>query len=135
MPAPVLVQTREGRYSVLQAELPDHGLVNLGVLLSDPQSNVFGLRLRRDLSTLAEDEDLEVFEALADDLEAKAREMGAEKLFGYLENTLSGTLRITDRRPVVVEDFSRALDRLYRENVQSKVLEFRTHLPLYSLKA
>jgi hypothetical protein len=33
-----------------------------------------------------------------------------------------------------VEDFSRALDRLYRQHVPSKVLEFRTHLPRYSLQ-
>ncbi len=34
-----------------------------------------------------------------------------------------------------MEDFGRALDRLYRKNVQSNVLEFRTHLPRYSLRA
>ena len=59
--------------------------------------------------------------------------MGAEKLFEYLESNLSGAIRITDREEVLVEDFDRALDRLYRKNVPSNVLEFRTHLPKYSL--
>jgi phage repressor protein C with HTH and peptisase S24 domain len=35
---------------------------------------------------------------------------------------------------VMVEDFDRALNRLYRQHVQSKVLEFRTHLPRYALR-
>jgi phage repressor protein C with HTH and peptisase S24 domain len=34
-----------------------------------------------------------------------------------------------------VDDFGRALDRLYLKNVQSNVLQFRTHLPRYSLRA
>jgi|SRR5579871_2961777 len=135
MPAPALVQTREGQYSVLQADLPGRGLVNVGVLLVDAQRDALYVRLRRDLSMLAEEDDLDVLEALADDLDAKAREMGAEQLLDYLENTLSATLQITDRRAVMVEDFDRALGRLYRENVRSEVLQFRTHLPLYTLRA
>ena len=65
----------------------------------------------------------------------RREEMGAEKLFDYLESNLSGAIRVTDREEVQVEDFGRALDRLYLKNVQSNVLEFRTHLPRYSLRA
>ena len=36
---------------------------------------------------------------------------------------------------MLVDDFDRTVDRLYRKNVQSNVLEFRTHLPRFSLKA
>ena len=137
MPA-TAIATRRGQYSLLQADLPGHGLVNLGVLLQDPESDTLLVRFRRDLDTLVpedhDEEDLEVLTALADDLSAKAEEMGAERLFEYLESTLSASLRITARQPVMVEDFSRAVDRLYRQNVQSKVLEFRTHLPRYSLQ-
>jgi SOS-response transcriptional repressor LexA len=129
-------RTELGKYSVVQAEMPEHSLVNVGVLLEDPASDALHLRFRRDLATLVNDqEDREVLEALAADLAAKAREMGTGKLFDYLEATLSGAIRITDRAEVLVEDFSRALDRLYRKNVQSNVLQFRTHLPLYSLRA
>ena len=110
------------------------GVVNLGVLLQNPESDTLLVRFRRDLESLADEEDLEVLAGLAEDLSAKAQEMGAGRLFEYLESTLSGTVRITDREPVLVEDFSRALDRLYRQNVPSKVLEFRTHLPRYSLQ-
>jgi len=118
----------------MQADLPGQGLVNLGVLLEDPQSNALHLRFRRDMDSLVDEEDLEVLEGLSHDLARKSGELGAQKLFEYLEGTLSTSVRITDREQVSVEDFSRALDRLYRQHVPSKVLEFRTHLPRYSLQ-
>jgi SOS-response transcriptional repressor LexA len=130
-----MLQTRTGRFSIVQAELPGHGLVNLGVLLQDQQSDALHLRFRRDMDSLVDEEDLEVFKALSDDLARKSGELGAGKLLEYLEGTLSTSVRVTDREPVSVEDFSRALDRLYRQHVPSQVLEFRTHLPRYSLRA
>jgi hypothetical protein len=81
-----------------------------------------------------DEDDLGVFRALAEDLQRKAAEMGTERLLEYLESTLSGTLQITDREPVIAEDFQRAVDRLYRQHVESSVLKFRTHLPRYSLQ-
>ncbi len=127
------MESRLGRYSVVQAETPD--LVNIGVLLEDPQTDSLRLRFRRDLEAMADEEELEVLAALPDDLARKADEMGAGKLFEYLESNASNAIRVTDREEVVIDDFSRALDRLYRKNVQSNVLEFRTHLPRYSLRA
>lgn len=135
-PIPAAIsETLIGRYSIVQADTPEHGLVNLGVLLQDPKSNSLRLRFRRDLASLIDEEDLDVFGALAGDLARKADEMGAEKLFEYLESNLSGSIRVTDREDVLVEDLARALDRLYLKNIQSNVLEFRTHLPRYSLRA
>ncbi len=135
MSATAAVLTQLGKYSIVQAELPRHGLVNLGVLLQDTLSDSLHLRFRRDMDLLAKEEDLEVLAALADDLAGKAGEMGAEKLFEYLEATLSGTLLVTDREPALVEDFGRAVERLYRQHVQSSVMPFKTHLPRYSLRA
>jgi phage repressor protein C with HTH and peptisase S24 domain len=116
-------------------DTPEHGLVNLGILLQDPGTDSLRLRFRRDLESLVEEEDLEVLAAFATDLDQKAQEWGAEKLFEYLESNLSNAIRITDREELLVDDFDRAVDRLYRKNVQSNVLEFRTHLPKYSLRA
>ena len=132
------VETRSAQFAIVQAELPGQDVVNLGVLLEDAESDAMYLRFRRDLETLVSDEDdddLEVLSSLADDLEHKAQEMGASALFEYLEATLSNTIRVTDREPVLVENFGRAVDQLYRKHVKSNVLEFRTHLPRYSLKA
>ena len=127
------LQTQTGRYSIVQADVPGHGLVNLGVLLQDPQSDALHLRFRRDLDSLVE-EDLEVLEGLSDDLSRKASELGADRLFEYLESTLSASIRVTNREQILVDDFARAVDRLYRKHVPTKVLEFRTHLPRYSLQ-
>jgi len=132
--ASAAIPTRRGQFSIVQAELPGLGVVNLGVLLRDPETDTLFVRFRRDMDSLADEEDLETLAALADDLNAKATEMGAERLFDYLENTLSASIRITDRSAVLVDDFSRAVDRLYRQHVQSNVREFRTHLPRYSLQ-
>jgi phage repressor protein C with HTH and peptisase S24 domain len=128
------LHTRSGRYCVVQAETAEQGLVNVGVLLEDPETDSLRLRFRRDLASLAE-EDLDVLNALADDLAQKAQELGADKLFEYLESNLSNAIRVTDREDVLVDNFDRALDRLYLKNVQSNVLEFQTHLPRYSLRA
>src|ERR1700730_2181618 len=96
--------SRFAKYSVVQTETLDRDLVNIGVLLQDPQSDALRLRFRRDMESLAplviNDEGLDVLHALADDLARKAEEMGAEKLFDYLESSLSGALRITDREEV-----------------------------------
>jgi SOS-response transcriptional repressor LexA len=127
------LQTQTGRYSIVQADVPGHGLVNLGVLLQDPQSDALHLRFRRDLDSLVE-EDLEVLEGLSDDLSRKASELGADRLFEYLESTLSASIRVTNREQILVDDFARAVDRLYRKHVPTRVLEFRTHLPRYSLQ-
>jgi SOS-response transcriptional repressor LexA len=129
------MQSQFGKYCIVTADTPADGMVKIGVLLQDPESDSLRLRFRRDLESLAEEEDREVLLALAGDLAAKAQDLGAEKLFEYLESNLSGAIRVTDREEVLVEDFARALDRLYLKNVQSNVLEFRTHLPRYSLRA
>ncbi len=133
--ADTLVETQAGRYSLLQAELAGAGLTTIGVLLEDPASDRLYLKFRRDFDAVADAEDAEVLNALADDLRSKAYEMGAERLLSLLEDTLSNTIRLTDRQPVLVEDFPRSVERLYRQHVQPKVLEFRTHLPRYSLAA
>ncbi len=129
---PTLANTRAARYSLLMVELPGRESVTAGVLLEDPAIDRVYIRLRRDWERLAP-EDAEVLAELEDDLSAKAAEEGAAKFFARLEDTLSNTIRVSDRREAIVEDFPRALARLYREHVQSEVQPFVTHLPRYSL--
>ena len=134
MSASAVVATNVGKYAVVSAELPGQGEVNLGILLQEPGGSV-RVRFRRDMETLAEGDDLDVLSELAEDLARKAEEFGGDALFEYLEATLSDAVRVTDRERVMVEDFDRALERLYRQHVQSNVLPFRTHLPRYTLRA
>jgi phage repressor protein C with HTH and peptisase S24 domain len=117
---------------IITLELPGAGQMKAGVLLEDPATNRLWLRLRRDWEEFAAEE-AEVLAALECDLAAKAQELGAKALLEYLEDSLSNVVLLTDRREILVDDFERALSRLYREHVQSTVRPFVTHLPRYSL--
>ncbi|MDP8980762.1 MAG: S24 family peptidase [Acidobacteriota bacterium] len=130
-------QTKQTRYSLLTLELPGRDPAPLAVLLEDPQAGRLYLRFRRDLDALADDpEQLEYLRLLPADLEAKARDLGVKAFFGWMEDTLSGALRATDRMPAdLMGTLERTLDRLYRRHVPATVLEFKTHLPRYTLRA
>jgi SOS-response transcriptional repressor LexA len=123
--------THRARLWLLQLELPSRPPVHAGILLIDPSSDRLYIRMRRDWEAIAPEE-AEVLELLEADLTKKSAEMGAVPLIEHLENSLSNILRITEPREVVVEDFERALGRLYRENVPTNV-QRETHLPRYSL--
>jgi SOS-response transcriptional repressor LexA len=127
-----VLTTQHAKYMLISLELPGAGPLNAGVLLEDPATDRLWLRLRRDWEDLAPEES-EVLEAIEYDLAAKAQELGAKELLRYLEDTLSNVLLVTDRREILVDDFERVLARLYRENVQSTIRPFVTHLPRYSL--
>ena len=130
--ASTVVNTGAARYSLLMVELPGQETITAGVLLEDPATDRVHIRLRRDWERIDPDE-AEVLAFLEDDLLARAAEEGATKFFARLEDTLSNTIRVSDRREAMVEDFPRALARLYREHVRSEAQPFVTHLPRYSL--
>jgi len=130
--AGTVANTRSARYSLLTVELPGQESVTAGVLLEDPATDRVHIRLRRDWESIDPDE-AEVLAFLEDDLLSQAADEGASKFFAHLEDTLSNTIRVGDRREAMVEDFPRALARLYREHVRSEAQPFVTHLPRYSL--
>jgi SOS-response transcriptional repressor LexA len=136
MPAAPAIATARGEFVLVEAAVAGMQPDIIGVLLLDPQQNTLYPRFRRDWTELfRDDEDVEYFSALEDDLRGKANELGAGSLLGWLEDTLSHGLRVTDREAVLVEDWNRSLARLYNRHVTPKVLPFRTHLPLYSARA
>ena len=124
--------TQLARLSILQLEMPGNAPVSAGVLLEDPANNRLYLRLRRDWDVIAPSE-AEVLSELESDLAAKTRDLGAARVLDQLQDTLSNTLTISTPREVLVEDFDRAVLRLYRELIHTTVRPFVTHLPLYSL--
>jgi phage repressor protein C with HTH and peptisase S24 domain len=128
-----LAVTQSAAYSLLTLALPDAEPVTIGVLLLDATRNQLHLRLRRDWQKIAPEEVIAVLEVTEADLAQKSIELGGIKMMDDLEGSLSNVLRISDRRETMVEDFDRALNRLYRQHVQSTVEQYRTHLPLYSL--
>ncbi len=127
-----VLTTQHSSYMIISLELPGASPLNAGVLLEDPSTDRLWVRLRRDWDEFVPEE-AEVLAAMEYDLAAKAQELGAKELFRYLEDTLSNVLVVQNRGEVLVDDFERALARLYRENVQATVRPFVTHLPRYSL--
>lgn len=128
------IATSAARYALLTVDLVGRGSTPAGILLEDVQNNVLYIRLRKDWVTIADEEETEVLSLLEDDLTAKAREMGASQLLSWLEENASLSIAVTNRESVLVEDFPRALNRLYRQHVPSQVHAFQTHLPRYSLQ-
>jgi len=138
MPASVIPirGNREGEYVVLEVCLPGRATRPIGVLLVDPATDRGWLRLRERFDDLAEPEDAEVLDALADDLGRRLAEAGTAALLAWMEDSLSNTLRVTDRQTVRVDAFSRVLDQLYDRSVDKIPIQpFHTHVPLYSLRA
>src|SRR5882724_4963996 len=129
--------TQPAEFSLLQLALPAKAPLNIGILLLNTATDHLYKKLLRDWSSIADPANLEVLERLDQDFEAKIGELGGNAFLHSLEDTLSNTLLITDRREVgAVSDFRTALHRLFEEHVQrTEVIPFVTHVPLYSLRA
>jgi SOS-response transcriptional repressor LexA len=134
-----MLATSRAEYSILELCLPGRPAEKFGVLLLDPATDSLYQKLREENG--ADPDDAEVLAALANDIQAKAREMGAAELLALFEDSLSNTLRMSDRRATIVRSFPAALDRLYALHVlgtpreTGQVVPFATHAPLYSLRA
>lgn len=138
MPAGVVSITgrREGVYALLDLCLPGRPSQTIGVLLVDPATGRGWTRFRRTFDDIADPEDCEVLEALGEHLRGILAEKGGEACLAWLEDTLSSALRVSDRQTVHVDAFTRALDALYARHVEPIPVEpYRTHLPLYSMRA
>jgi len=133
MPASVVTMKgrREGVYVVLEAVLPGQAATPVGVLLVDPEADRGWLRMRHDFA-----EGDEVLEATEDHLRQLMAEDGAAAVLNWLDDTASNAIRVSDRQSVQVDAFSRVVERLYSEHVVPiEVQQFRTHVPLFSLRA
>ncbi len=121
-------------YLILQAAFPGRNPENVGVLLSDSVAGT-SHRFRRDWDEIAHDpEDIEYLEHLPQFLAQLSDEMGP-KLLDWLEENGSNFLRPSGRELVIMDRPDRTLRRLYDRHVAPKVLPFRTHLPMYTLRA
>lgn len=129
---------RRGEYVLLQLALPGRPVHDVGVLLvdADPDSRRHALRLRSHWDDLADPEDAALLAALGRDLADKIAETGARGLLESWEDSLSHVLRVSERQAVDVDSFARVADRLFEGHVEKAPVEkFRTHLPLYTLRA
>ena len=83
------------QYSVLSIQrLRGRGSVPIGVILLDPAKDMLWGRFREDLAEIADEDELDVLEGMADMIATRAREEGATRLFHGLLDTLSNYVRI-----------------------------------------
>lgn len=123
-----------GHYTLLQAALPGAPPENIGVLLVDETGSAY-VKIRRDLRSIADEDDAEYLDALQFDLKQKASELGGRSLLNWLVENASNFLRVSDPEETSVGWPEADLRRLYSENVHARVLPFQTHLPVYTLAA
>jgi SOS-response transcriptional repressor LexA len=137
MPATVVpIDARLGEFALLGLALPGEPEHAIGVLLLDSAGDRLFLRLRSHFDDLAGPEDVEYLSHLEDDLRRQMDQMGAGRFLASLENSLSHFLRIGEREQVAVHSFQHTLERLFARHVETPAIQpFRTHLPLYSLRA
>lgn len=128
------IQCRAAEFLLLQVCPPGGRPENAGVLLLDGESGELQWRFRRDWEEVADTEDLDVLLELDGMISAWERDLGGAGVLAQLGDA-SGFLRVGERRAVGVHSLTGSLNRLYRENVQPKVLPFRTHLPQFSARA
>lgn len=127
-----------GEYVLLQLALPGQPVHDVGVLLvdADPDSGRHALRLRSRWEDLAGAEDASYLAALHRDFQDKIAELGARRLLESWEDSLSHVLRVSEREAVAVDSFLRVADRIFEQHVEKIPVErFRTHLPLFTLRA
>ena len=135
-PVTSISANREGVYVILEAHLPESLPRNVGVLLMDPSADRGWLRMLPRFDEIAAPEDAEVLGEIEADLRSRLAAQGAQALLASLEDSLSNTLRISERHRAQVDAFTRVLDRLYGEQVEETPVEpFGTHVPLYTLRA
>ncbi len=125
--------TRQVLSSIVEVCLPGETPQAAGVIVWDPGSGEYRLRFRRDWEAFA-GEEAEVLALLAGDFEARLNELGVEDWLSQCEQSLSNTVRIRDREPVLAENLDRAVERHYTRHVSARVLPFVTHLPKYSAR-
>ena len=136
---------RSGIFSLLAVAQPGTDPVAFGILFADDSDHlVFRLRDVAFFDDLSEQE-RDIFAALGSDLEMKGRESGGRAVLAALEDSASYFFRVTDSASISYTGSAQAtVDRLFAQRVleteaasalDSRVIPFVTHLPLYGLRA
>lgn len=105
-----------------------------GIALWVEETGESACRFRRDWEHWA-GEEAEILSGLALQVESMLDEMGPADVFRWVDESLSNTFRVSEPKSAIVGHIDRTLNLLYRKFVPSEVQQFRTHLPLMSIRA
>ena len=107
-----------GKWVALEAYLPARAPVKIGILLLNESEDELLIRLCPDWAPFDFDEyEAEVWRGLGEDLQERARCMGATEALEWLETTGSHALRTTDLQVICFEDAETTLDDLYKRHI------------------
>jgi phage repressor protein C with HTH and peptisase S24 domain len=83
-----------------------------------------------------DEQELDILDALPDDLRQKGQEVGGLRLLDSFEKGLSHFFRVSDRTRIVYSGDPRAtVNSLFDEFVDTNIRPFVTHLPVYHVRA
>lgn len=105
-----------------------------GIALIHVPSGQAEFRFRQDWHAFAGDEAPTLL-AIAEDLPAKFHELGPQPFLDWIDSSFSNTFRVQEPRQVLIAHIDRSAHQLYRKFVDSSVQRYRTHLPLFDLRA
>ena len=127
---------RQAVWRLLELAQPGWPVQPLGVVLLDRESDRLHVLLREAAAFEdLEEQEIDLLDALAQDLESKAGETGGKAVLDSLDG-FSGFLRTGDCAEITCRGSAeRTADRLFDEYVDSRVRPFVTHVPLYALRA
>lgn len=131
----MLISTQAAEYLLVEYRAPGGRLETIGVLLYDPSDNRLEARFRRDWDQFVDEDDEEVLAELANHFDDLVRDLGPEETLRMWEESLSNSIRISDRQSVLSVSYESTLRRLYSQHVAPKVLPYRTHLPVTTCRA
>jgi|SRR5579884_1147372 len=108
---------RPAYFAVLAAALPAAEPKPIGVILLDPASDTLYCRMRANWDDFPAD-DAEILAGLGDQITEEAERVGGAATLKWLEDTLSNTVRISERETVSIDDPEVELARLYAATVR-----------------
>jgi hypothetical protein len=110
----------------MEFQLPGGNLLPIAVLLLVRSTDRLYIRPCNDLSAI-DQFDAEVLRLSISQLAGESEHESGSAIMGQLEDSLSNSVRITDRRPIAVDDVSQALDGLCRRYLSADQSASRGH--------
>lgn len=117
-----------GEWALLEAYLPGKIPERIGLILRDASRNALSVRIRPGWS--ARDDESEMWQNLAADLERMASDIGSCETMEWLESSASQAIRLSARHSIEFADPEIAFDTLYAEHITKELVRVQTKLAI-----
>jgi hypothetical protein len=117
-----------GEWALLEAHLPGKIPERIGLILRDASNNSLCVRIRPEWS--ARDDESEIWQDLATDLERTAFDIGPVKTIDWLESSASQAIRLSARHAIEFADPEIAFETLYARYITKKLVPLQSEEPI-----